>query len=89
VVYKLLIKLDGNHFDKHHGAIISLALSGKNERRTLVGLGLSKIASLLINCATMHRILRCGLYANKKSWRWRTSGRGGVQAQGVNVDGNA
>ena len=90
-------------------AIISLALSGKNERRTLVGLlypseigsiislvscqtylGLSKIVSrVLINCATIHRILRCGPYANKKSQRWSTSGRGGVQAQSVNTDGNA
>lgn len=53
-------------------------------------LGLSRMVSLIrISWATMHRMFRCGPYANKKSQRWRTSGKGGVQAHMVNTDGNA
>lgn len=58
--------------------------------RDVTYLGLSRIVSLIrISWATMQRMFRCGPYANRKSQRWRTSGKGGVQAHMVNTDGKA
>lgn len=44
---------------------------------------------MIVNCATMQTIFKCGPYANKKSHNFSTSGNGGVQAQSVSTEGNA
>jgi hypothetical protein len=53
-------------------------------------LGLFKISVLInTNCATIHKIFKCGPYANKKSHNCKTSGNGGVQADIVRTEANA
>lgn len=44
---------------------------------------------IIVNCATMQTMFRCGPYANKKSHSLSTSGNGGVQAHSVSTDGKA
>ena len=50
---------------------------------------LSRSWRIMTSCATIHTMLRCGPYANKKSHSRKTSGNGGVQAQSVKTEGKA
>lgn len=76
------------------GAVESMSVSkhlaewAKRERWTY--LGDSRICErMMVSCATMHTMFKCGPYANKKSHSLNTSGSGGVQAHNVRTDGKA
>jgi len=57
---------------------------------TAPGRSVANNSSLTItNCATIAKMFKCTPYAKRKSQRYSTSGRGGVQAHNVSTEGKA
>lgn len=75
--------------DTLESGFLCVSIPGVDEERGAY-LGDCRICErIIVSCATMHRMFRCGPYANRKSQSLSTSGSGGVHAHSVSTDGNA